>query len=172
MIKKFKIIIYVCIAVIVSNIAVKFLIIDELNNKITLLQKRAVRSKIVRPGKSSSVVSVEKDYIKKIIQKIPDEFSFTQYAVRIRELIDKNHLSIKGSLIFKPEQIKKMNLLKYNTSLVVTGNYNKIKTLISDLQMLPGLSYINSVSIGRESDDPDKIKLNLGLSMFFTKGTT
>jgi len=174
MIKKYKIIIFVCIVAIFCNIAAKISIIDEQNKKVSIFQKvlAAARSgSYLTPAVPVQQVFTEQDDIKKIIHKIPEEFSLTEYAAGIRELIDENHLLIKKSLIFTPEKTKNSNLLKYNTKVVVTGDYIQIKKLISDILSLPGLVYLNSARLVREKEDQGKVKFDFKLSVFFKRGT-
>lgn len=174
MIKKYKFIIAVCIAAIFCNFIVKKVILDRQVNKIFLLQQTIATARsnsYLRTGKPGKPLSAEQDDIKKIMQKIPEEFSFTEYASQIRALIDKNHLFVEDSLIFRSEETKKPDLLKYNTNIIVTGDYGKIKKLISDIQNLPGLIALNSARISRVKGNQDTIKLTLELSVFLKRET-
>lgn len=159
------------------NIAAKLYLIDGQKNRITILQKKvsAARSGgYLKPdNRPAENLFAEQNDLEMIIHKIPEEFSFTQYAAMIRSLIDKNHLSIKDSLVFTPAKATKTDLLflKYNTNIIVIGSYSKIKKLISDIQNLPGIGYSNSAKLVREKDNKTKVKLNLELSVFFKRGT-
>ena len=158
------------------NIIAKLYLIDGQKNKIFLLQKNvsAARSNsYLKSDRSAENLFAEQNDLKMIIHKIPEEFSLTQYAARIRSLIDKNHLFVKDSLVFRPEKAMKSDLLllKYNTNIIVTGSYRKIKNLISDIQNLPGIAYFISARLVRKKDNKTKVKLNLELSIFFKRGT-
>ncbi|MCK5312693.1 MAG: type 4a pilus biogenesis protein PilO [Desulfobacteraceae bacterium] len=172
--KKVKIIIYICVFAILCNIAVKFFIIGNQSKYISFLQKKAVA---VRSDTSSaferSERQISKQYndIKKIMNEIPQEFSFSEYAVKVRSLIDMNQLFIEDSLVFSPEETQNPSLLVYNTNIIVTGKYPAIKQFISDIQNLKGLKYLNSVSMIRDSKHRERIKLSLRLSVFLRKGT-
>jgi Tfp pilus assembly protein PilO len=171
--KKIKIIIYVCVCIMLSNIAVKYFIIGNQSSYISFLQKKAIA---VRSDTSSaserSAQQISKQYndLKKIMNKIPKEFSFSDYAIKVRSLIDKNQLFIEDSLIFRPEKTLNPSLLVYNTNIIVTGNYSDIKQFIADIQNLTGLKYLNAVSMKRGEKDRERIQLNLMLSVFFRKG--
>ena len=153
------------------NIVTKLYLIDGQKNKIFLLQKKVLTARsnsYLKPDRSAEDLFAEQNDLKMIIHSIPDEFSFTQYAARIRSLIDENHLFVKDSLVFRPEKAagSDLLLLKYTTDIVVTGSYSKIKKLISDIQNLPGIGYFNSARMVREKDNKTKVKLNLKLSVF------
>ncbi|MCK5542485.1 MAG: type 4a pilus biogenesis protein PilO [Desulfobacterales bacterium] len=172
--KKVKIIIYICVFAILCNIAVKFFIIGNQSKYISFLQKKAVA---VRSDTSSaferSERQISKQYndIKMIMNEIPKEFSFSEYAVKVRSLIDANQLVIEDSLIFNPKETESPFLLVYNTNIIVTGNYSNIKQFIADIQNLKGLKDLNSVSMTRDEKYRDIIKLSLRLSVFLRKGT-
>ncbi len=177
MIKKYKIIIFICAAAMFCNIIAKLYLIDGQKNKIFILQKNvsAARSNsYLKSDRSTENLFAEQNDLKMIIHKIPEELSFTQYAARIRSLIDENHLSLENSLVFKPEKAAKSELLllKYNTNIIVTGSYRKIKVLISDIQNLPGIGYFPSARLIRKKDNKTKVKLDLELSIFFKRETT
>ena len=105
------------------------------------------------------------------MNEIPQEFSFSEYAVKVRSLIDMNQLFIEDSLVFSPEETQNPSLLVYNTNIIVTGKYPAIKQFIADIQNLKGLKYLNSVSMIRDSKHRERIKLSLRLSVFLRKGT-
>jgi len=174
MIKKHKFIIAVCILAIFCNFIVKISIIDRQVNKILFLQQSvaAARSdKYLKTGKPKTLSFAEQDDIKKIFLMIPENFLFTESASQIRAFIDKNHLAMEESLIFKPEETKMTDLLKYNTNINITGDYVKIKKMVSDIQNMQGLICINSARISRTKDHHDKIRLNLALSIFLKRKT-
>ena len=176
MIKKYKIVILVCFVVLFCNIGAKIYLTNEQSKTISILQRKlfaARKGDDLKPDYSVKPGFSEQNEIKMILHKVPEEFSFTQYASKIRSLIDKNHLFVENSLIFKPEQTEVSDLLmiKYNTNISVTGSYIKIKKLLSDIQNLPGLNFCNSARLVREKDNQSKIKLTLDLSVFFKRET-
>jgi Tfp pilus assembly protein PilO len=174
MTKQYKIIIIACAVVILCNIAVKYYLISEQNKNIIALQKviTAARSgSHLQADMSLLSESTSQEDISRIMHKIPMEFSFTQYAAKLRELMDINDLSVEKTLVFKPEKIKKSDLLKYNTNIVVTGNYRQIKKLIADILNLPGVVYFNSINFTRVKDSQDKVEFKFKLSLFFKRVT-
>lgn len=172
--KKVKIIIYVCVFAILCNIVVKYFIIGNQSTYISFLQKKAVA---VRSDTSSasarSEQQISKQYneIEMILNEIPKEFAFSEYAVKVRSLVDTNQLFIEDSLVFSPEETENPSLLVYNTHIIVTGKYPAIKQFIADIQNLKGLKYLNSVNMTRDSKSRERIKLSLRLSVFLRKGT-
>lgn len=171
--KKYKIIIAVCVVVILGNIYAKFAVIEEQAYKIVLFQQvmSAARSQNLIPmeKKLNPVEKMTSD-MEKIIRQIPRALSFTELAARVRFLIDRHHLGVKDSLVFRPGKSKMTALVKYHTQVSVNGNYKKIKGFISDLQNVPGLLYLDSVKIVRVEENEAPLKLSLGISIFFKKG--
>jgi Tfp pilus assembly protein PilO len=173
MTKQYKIIIISCAVAILCNIAVKYYLISEQNKNIIALQKviaDARSSSHLKADISLLPVSTRKEDISRIMHKIPREFSFTQYAAKLRALMDINDLYVEKTLVFKPEKIKNSDLLKYNTNITVTGNYDEIKKLIADILNLPGVVYFNSAHFKRAKDSQDKIEFKSELSLFFKRG--
>ncbi len=173
--KKYKIILAVCVVVILGNIYAKFAVIDEQTYKIAVFQK------VMSSSRSQNLVKMEKKLnpaekmtsdMEKIIQQIPRALSFTELAARVKFLIDRHKLSVKDSLVFSPEKSKMPSLVSYHTQFSVNGSYKKIKGFISDLQNVPGLLYLDSVKIVRLEEDEERLKLSLGISMFFKKGNS
>jgi hypothetical protein len=176
--KQYKIIISVCVLAILCNFVAKYYLVNEQNKKIIILQQviAAARSgSYIQPAIPLRTVSTSQDDINSIVNKIPEEFSFTQYAVKLRRLMDTNDLFVEKNLIFKPvfksKKTEKSHLLQYNTNIAVTGDYIKIKKFIADILNLPGLAYFNSVNFARSKDNQDKVELKCKLSVFFKKGT-
>lgn len=176
MIRKYKIILVICFLILFCNIVAKIVLTKEQGRKISVLQQRishARQDSHVKPMKNEPHQVKEQSQIKMILHKVPEELSFTHYAARIRSMIDSNDLIIEESLVFMPEKdkIPERLLVKYTTFIRVTGTYGKIKRLISDLRNMEGLSYFDSAKIIRGKKNPDKIKLDLQLSVFFKRGT-
>ncbi|MCP4671081.1 MAG: hypothetical protein GY857_07225 [Desulfobacula sp.] len=179
MAKQYKIIIVACALAIICNIAVKYYLINKQNKKVIILQKVIAAARSGSYLNSDLLVPPTPDSqkeIDKIFQKIPWELSFTQYAAKLRTLMDSNDLSMEKNLIFRPEKIKNSDLLQYNTNIAVTGDYTKIKKFISDILNIPGLAYFNSINFARTKNNNDgynqgKVKFQFELSLFFKRGT-
>lgn len=173
--KKYKIIIAVCIVVILGNIYAKFAVLDEQTYKIAVFQT------VMSSSRSQNRVNMEKKLtpaekmtsdMEKIIRQIPRALSFTELAARVRFLIDRHQLSVKDSLVFRPEKAEMAALVKYHTQFSVNGSYKKIKGFISDLQNVPGLLYLDSVKIARSEENEAGLKLSLGITLFFKRGNS
>ncbi len=177
MIRKYKIIILFCILAVLCTFAVKYVVIRQQEHKIALLQKviSAARNgqyevRQLKPANAPAVLAAGLE-MNKILNKLPNEFTFTQYATTIRSFVDENNLSIDGSLTFKPEEIEDKNLLKFNTYFVVKGDYPTLKQFLSDIINLPGILLINSASFARAKSDLRLISLKIDLSVFFIRET-
>ncbi len=176
MIRRFKIITLSCIVAILCNIVVMVTIIEQQEHKVAVLQKviaaaRSGKYEVQEKLELNSYELIEKTEINKILNTIPQEFAFTKYAANIRYLVDKNNLFIDDGLIFKPENNYNEKLMKFNSNLKVAGNYSTLKKLIADIQNLPGIIFINSVSFFRNNEDINMITLNINLSVFFRRET-
>ncbi len=170
--KKLKIIIYICVFIIFCNLVVKFFIIDNQTQRIFFLQKRvmAMRSdSSLALEKSKQQRSKQHKEINLIMGEIPKVLSFSEYAVKIRSLIDDNQLSINGSLVFSPGKVQNPSLLIYDTKFIVTGTYPDIKQFIAELQNLKGIKHLNSINMTRNTEDNTRISLGLKLSIFLKK---
>lgn len=178
MAKKYKILIAVCSVTILCNIFAIFSILDEQAYKILVLQKvlSAARSETgFKMEKKLTPAQAEKKAVtsgvEKTLEQIPAALSFTELAAKLRLLIDTNQLTVKDSLVFKPEKTKMPALIKYHTKFSVNGEYGKIKGFISDLQNEPGFLYLESVKIVRITPNEPQLKLSLGISLFFRTGS-
>lgn len=183
MTRNYKIIIIVCIAAVLCNIAARFYLIGDQNREIIVLQQ------VVAAARSGSYIEKEasppilkhspEDDLKKIIAAIPKEFSFTQYVSKISSLIDSNHIRTEKNMIFTPEKTISSVLLKYNTRLDLKGNYADLKKTITDILNLPGLLYIESLSFDRDGSSSqedfkaeDRVRMQCELSVFFKRTET
>ena len=172
--KKYKIIIFASVLAILFNFVAKYYLINGQNKKIIMFQKDIASARSGSSFKSDLPLLprlTNQDDINRIINKIPEEFSFTQYAAQLRALIDSNSLTIEKNLVFKPEKTEKSDLLKYNANIVVTGDYIKIKKFIADVLNLSGFVYFDAINFTRDRDNKDKIKFKFELSLFFKRGT-
>ena len=164
---------HIFVFAILCNIVVQYLVIGNQSTYIFVLQKKVLATRndtSLASERSERQISKQYNDIKMIMNEIPKEFSFSDYAVKVRSLIDKNKLFIEDSLVFRPEETQNSSLLVYNTNIIVTGKYSDIKQFIADIQNLKGLKFLNSVSMTREGKYRERIKLSLGLSIFLRKG--
>lgn len=163
--------ILVLIAAFICNVAVRMFIIDEQVNRISHLQKL-----VSDAGKGSGsaravsgIVKGEND-VDLILGKIPGEARITEYASQIGKLVEKNHLMVEKTLVFKSEKNKFEDLVKYNAEIIVFGDYQGIKRLIADLQNLPGVAYLSSADFSRTHEGAEEIRFKVGYTVFFKKG--
>ncbi len=173
MVKKYKIILFACAIILVCNFVAKIYFVNQQSTRIIILQKvvaAARGGRYIKPIKPALAEKPLENDLQKILKKIPEEFLFTDYAAKIRLLIDKNKLSVENSLVFVPEKIKREDVLNYSTRIRVKGDYGKLKSLLSDFQNLPGLVLIDSVEMTRLKEYPDVIQMNLHLFVYFKRG--
>lgn len=170
MTRKYKILIAVFCLCLFFNGIVKLSIINDQVQRISILEKRTATSRKAWAGSPGPEVGTEKAQVTRILQAVPDIFLFTEQAVKIRELMDKNQFMVRDSLVFNPEKTGAKDVLQYNTRISMAGDYAKIKQFIADIQNLQGLHYIKGLAVTREKENPDRIVLSLELALFFKRG--
>jgi hypothetical protein len=170
MTRKYKILIAVFSLCLFFNGVVKLSVINDQAQRLSILEKRTATSRRVGLSSPGPDMGTEKAEVTRILQAVPDIFSFTEQAVKIRELMDKNQFMVRDSLVFSPEKTGAKDLLQYNTRITMAGDYVKIKQFIADIQNLPGLHYIKGLAVTREKENPDRIALSLELALFFKRG--
>lgn len=171
MVKKYRIILLVCCVALICNVFAKIYFLDKQSQRIALLQKvvAAARSGSYLEKKKSEPHRPNRENMIRIFGLIPEEFMFTEYAARIRSLIDRNSLTTEENLVFRPEKSDRKDILTYSTRINVSGSYAKVKHLISDIQNMPGLAYIEGPSMVRMKGAAGRIRLDLKLLVFFKK---
>lgn len=172
MTKKFNVGILVCLVIILGNIGARFFLVKDQIDQVTRLQQSL--SQIRKPSGLHQISVnetgrvLEKD-IEKIYTMIPSAFHLVDYGTDIRDLMDKNRLNIRDSLVFIPAETQVPDLLRFNTRIEADGQYPDIKAFLADIYNLPGLVYINTVQLERQQDDRSRIQLILNLALIFQK---
>jgi len=92
---------------------------------------------------------------------LPEMATIADQAKILDETIDKHDLFV-NKMYFKPEDSGTLSLWKYTTSLTIDGQYSKLKACLADIQSLPGLFCIESLSLKRpENNGPVNMTLNI-----------
>ena len=179
--KKYKIILAACVVSIFCVSLVKFYFISEQEKRIVMLQKTLAAARNNSYLKADKLPekqvekNVEKEQVKAVLDQVPEEFLFTEYASNIRGLVDRNRLTLNQSLVFKHEKIKGSNtegidgLIQYATRLSVTGKYSRIRKLIADLQNLNGLVIFESLRLKKDKSGRNSVRMDMDLSVIFKK---
>lgn len=170
MTKKCNLGILVCLVVILGNMGARFFLVKGQVDQVAALQQTLSRvrhpSGLHRISADETGSGLEND-IEKIYGKIPSTFHLIDYGTDIRNLMDKNRLSIRDSLVFIPAETQVPNLLRFSTRIAAEGSYPDIKAFLADICNLPGLVYINTVQLERQKDARSRIQLALDLSLIF-----
>ncbi|MCD6272794.1 MAG: type 4a pilus biogenesis protein PilO [Deltaproteobacteria bacterium] len=93
----------------------------------------------------------------------------SEFAGRVKELntvLHKHGLSI-SRMIFKPTKIDNLSLWKYTTSITVSGKYRRLKSLLANIQNLPGLFCIENISFKNRSEKREKVDMSITMSTYF-----
>jgi Tfp pilus assembly protein PilO len=170
MTKKFNLGILMCLVIILGNMGVRFFLVNDQVGQVAELQQTL--SRVRNPSgfhwisANETGKELETD-IEKIYGEIPSIFHLIGYGTDIRNLVDKNRLVIRDSLVFIPAEIQVPELIRFNTRIAANGTYPDIKAFLADVCNLPGLVYINTVQLERQKDDRSRVQLALDLSLIF-----
>ncbi|THB80454.1 MAG: hypothetical protein D3926_07100 [Desulfobacteraceae bacterium] len=180
--KKINLIITVSILLIACNAGVRWFVIGQQVMDIQSLQQRAftlrknnnltfeMQVRQISRDRKSQIGELQKR-VDMITAELPGVFSFPEYAVKIRSLIDQNHLSIASTLRFSPEKTRNRSLYVYSTSIAATGSYPAIKQFLADLQNLEGIKHLSGLTLTRVNRGSRRIKLTMKLGVFLRHDT-
>jgi|GEM_PF-5178562 len=171
--KKFKIITYAAVLIIIVNIIINFIIITNQSDHISHIKKKIMNmrnNQSITIKKTNGEKARQCNDIAMIKEKIPNLFSLSEYALNVRTLMDKNNLAIKNKMVFTPDKNPKFSLFQYNTLIIVSGAYPAVKQFLADILNLEGLKYLSSVSMIRDKNNENRIIFSCRLSVFFKKG--
>lgn len=167
--KHHKNIIFVCMAVLLLNVVVFFLLIEKQRKSIEAIQESILteqRSPVATKGGGewdlNARVKNDKD---RLVEKIPHIFSLTRQAGKIVSLTDLNHLISEKGMLFRPEESDHPFLVNYSTTMTLRGDYSGLKGFIADIQNLPELIFMDELSFTRASDRA--LSLNLKIILCF-----
>jgi Tfp pilus assembly protein PilO len=170
MTKKVNMGILVCLVIILGNMGARvFLLTDQVDQVAELQQTLSrIRSPSVLHQMSAKETGfgLEND-IENIYGKIPTTFYLIDYGTDIRNLMDKNRLNIRDSLVFTPAETQVPDLIRFNTRIEADGSYPDIKAFLADVSNLPGLVFSNTVRLERRKEDRSRVQLTLDLSLIF-----
>jgi Tfp pilus assembly protein PilO len=160
---------WVCGALFLVNVIFYTVFIKKQRNQIDVLQQQYTKKRSVRATKKNGnmalYVQAKKDLQFFKSQLLPK----TTFADRVRELYDvlqRQNLSV-SKMTYKPEKVESLNLWKYTTSFVVSGQYERLKGLIADIQNSSSLFCIEDFSISKKAKDKEHLNLRLKIATYF-----
>jgi len=135
--------------------------IDELQG---LYVKKRMAGVIERDDKSWQYEAIQKA-LQSFREELPATSTFADRVTELNIVIRKHGLSV-SRMIFKPARVDNLNLWKYTTSFTVSGKYARLKSLLSNIQNLPGLFCIESLAFKKRSKDQDLVDMSLTITTY------
>ena len=136
--------------------------IDTLNN--AYVNKRKIEA-VNKNDESWKYTLINKD-LHSFKEYLPTTSSFAESVRDLNRVLYKHGLSI-SSMIFKPEKTNHLDLWKYTTSFKTRGTYKRLRSMLSDIQNLPGLFCIEDVSLLNHSKKIEDVEMSLTIATYF-----
>ncbi len=166
---RYKYLFGISVLVIMINVFLFFSIIKEQEKTILGLQEKY--SSIRRMNTSPAGTNSKAEYYFKIKEAIvffykmlPSMNSVSDRIITLNEVLGKYKLPPE-KIVFTPDKDKKNGLWKYSTSFTVRGQYSSVKSLLAEIQNLPGLFCINNISL-KHSKDNRNIDMTLHIATY------
>lgn len=77
---------------------------------------------------------------------------------------------VMGPVAYKATVLKERKLLAYDLSLSVTGSYGSVKVFLTDLQILEGLSTVDSLALTADDPYAEKVTMDARLTVYLGEG--
>ncbi|MFW5640718.1 MAG: type 4a pilus biogenesis protein PilO [Thermodesulfobacteriota bacterium] len=107
-----------------------------------------------------------REQIQAFRKTLPEESVSEQLSEEVNTLIQKNGLAVEP-VVFKPEGIVDLLLLKYAADLTLQGPYPRLKQLLADIQNSPRLFCIETLSFENSPTQPGGVTLRVTISTYF-----
>lgn len=124
--------------------------IDEFHNQYIKIRKLSTQSS-KKYRESTGIYLKAKNDLNRFTDLLPAVVHIADKARELNAVLDKHDFSI-SKLTFTPDKTNALSLWKYTTSFRVTGEYAKLKTLLAEIQNLPGLFCIENLNLKSEKD--------------------
>ena len=107
-----------------------------------------------------------RESIRTFKEYIPEASEFAESIKELDTVLHEPGL-VTGKRIFKPTRIDTLSLWKYSTSFSVKGKYSKLKSLLANIQNLPGLFCIEKLALQNRSEKTEQVEMTLTISTYF-----
>ena len=158
-----------CCVILLLNLFFYALIIKIQSKKIDELRCLYAKTRYIGTFDKNDTTTkhiLAKDAIQSFRDKLLNKFAFPDHVKELYDAINGQGLSI-STMTFKPELVNNLSLWKYTTSFKVSGQYAKLKGLLTEIQELPSLFCIESLSFKNQSKNEELVDLNLSISTYF-----
>ena len=107
-----------------------------------------------------------REQIQEFRKTLPEESASEKLSEEVNSLIRKNGLAVEP-IVFKPEGIVDLLLLRYTADLTLQGPYPRHKQLLADIQNSPRLFCIETLSFDNSPAQARGVTLRLSISTYF-----
>jgi Tfp pilus assembly protein PilO len=157
------------IIVLLLNSVLYLSLIKNQKEEISTLQQ--VYSQKRRAGRSSPDYKISqylaiRESILTFKEYIPEVSEFAESIKELDTVLHEPGL-LAGKRIFKPTRIDTLSLWKYSTSFSVKGKYSNLKSLLANIQNLPGLFCIEKLALQNRSKKTEQMEMTLTIATYF-----
>jgi Tfp pilus assembly protein PilO len=159
-----------CGVLLLANIFFYAVFIASGSNQTTQLQNRfqAERKKVMELRKQQAAIqefqSMQKAW-SAFEGFLPGKIAFPERIQQLKQMLNNYRLSAED-LSFRADPDKEQNLVRFSTTLRISGAYGDFKRLIGDLQAMPGLLCIRRLEI-QQPKGAKPLEMDLELSAYF-----
>ena len=141
------------------------------NRKIQIADLQKIYTQTRKSGEVNTNDKIEQYFkAKKSVlafkKALPETSEFAEKIKELNTALRKHGLSI-SKMMFKPVKIDNLSLWKYSTSFSVSGKYSQLKDFLANLQNLPVLFCIESISFKNRSEKSEKVDMAITISTYF-----
>ena len=104
-----------------------------------------------------------------LMKRIPEKREFARVLGELLDTASSNGVE-SGTISYKPVSIKEESLLSYQLSYSVTGSYAAIKSYLADLQRVPELIVIDSVTFANGDQFTENVTMNIHVTVYLRGG--
>ena len=169
-IRSYRVFWIICGVLLLANMLFYAVFIASGSGQTTQLQNRfqAERKKVMELRKQQAAIrefqSMQKAWTA-FENFLPGKIAFPERIQQLRQMLNRYRLSAED-LSFRADPDKEQNLVRFTTTLRISGEYGDFKRFIGDLQAMPGLLCIHRLEIGQPKDGKP-LGMELKLSAYF-----
>lgn len=153
------------------NLLAFFLVVQKEKNEVERLHReymetREQERRSVDLGGAIEQYKQARDRVQAFRMMLPEESLSKELNEEINALIRKNGVSVEP-VVFAPERIVDLLLLRYSAEMTLQGPYPRLKQLLADIQNSPRLFCIEQLSFENTPTRGGGVTLRLFISTYF-----
>ena len=172
-IRQKKTVLLAVLSLIVLNIALVTVIASYQEPALALSRSKwsELRSLVARTGHADAAALHRQGVadLEKLNTMIPQKREFARVLSDLLESAS-NSGAVTGAISYKPVPIKDEDLLSYQLSLSVSGDYAALKSYLSDLLQYPELMVVDGLSFSNNDFFEENISMNLNITVYLREG--